>query len=106
MVSNMACLFSQDFIEGLTWETGVSQRGMAVGVGGGFGHPPPPDEAVHVSTPFHLHGRCEKALSKACLNYIYWTWALLRAVLQPGLGLGGRGYLAGPPPTDWGVHSC
>ncbi len=41
--ASTACLFSQDFIEGHTWETGVSKRGVTVlGVGGGININTPP----------------------------------------------------------------
>jgi hypothetical protein len=72
--------------------------------GWGSGPPPPPDEVVHIHTPFFLRGPMKRPQVKhVCTVYIgrrHW----LPAVFRPDLALDGRGYLAGPSPIDWDVH--
>ncbi len=107
MSTNTAYLFSQDFIEGLTWETGVSQPGVTIlGVGGGL-VPPTPRQGragTHAILPMWADVK-RPQVKHICTVYIgcgHW----LCAVFRPDLALDGRGYLAGPPPIDWDVHAC
>ncbi len=74
--------------------------------GWGSSPPPPPPEVMHVCTPFSLRGlkyKRPQVISKAVYTG-RGRWS--RAILQPDLALGGRGYLAGPPPIDWVEHAC
>jgi hypothetical protein len=76
-----------------------------LGVGGGL-VPPSPRQGracMHAILPMWTEVKASSHKHGSILYTGCGRWS--RAMLPSDLALGGRGYLAGPPPIDWVVHA-